>query len=78
MTAPAKTTGVRPAPASLPDFLTVAEVAMRCRSSVRTLRRWIDQGRIPTHRIGRRLLVAEADLAAFLSSCRRPMAGGVR
>ncbi len=57
----------------LPIFLTVAEVAARCRSSVRTVRRWTADGRIPVHRVGRRVLVAETDLAAFLDACRRPM-----
>ena len=78
MTASAKTIGARPAPASLPDFLTVAEVATRCRSSVRTVRRWIACDRIPIHRVGRRVLVAESDLGAFLSSCRRDVPGGAR
>jgi excisionase family DNA binding protein len=52
-------------------LLTVAETAERCRTSIRTVRRWIAVGRIPIHRLGRRILIAEADLAGFLASCRK-------
>ena len=78
MTAPAKPSAEQTHGMPLPNLLTVGEVATRCRSSVRTVRRWIGRGRIPTHRIGRRVFVADSDLAAFLSSCRRPVSGGVR
>jgi excisionase family DNA binding protein len=55
-------------------FLTVTETAQQCRTSVRTVRRWIAKGRLPVHRPGRRVLIAEADLAGFLASCRKAIA----
>lgn len=55
----------------LPNLLTVPEAAARCRSSIRTVRRWIADGRIPVHRLGRKVLIADHDLAVFLDSCRR-------
>jgi excisionase family DNA binding protein len=67
----------QPAPA-LPAFLTPREVATRCRASLRTVRRWIADGRLPVHRLGRKVVVAEADLAAFLASCRNHAPRGDR
>jgi excisionase family DNA binding protein len=65
----------QPAPA-LPAFLTPREVALRCRASLRTVRRCIADGRLPVHRIGRKVLVAEADLVTFFAACRRGVTEG--
>ncbi len=55
---------------SLPKFLTVDEVAEVCRVSLRTVRRWIADGDLPVHRLGRRVLVSEDDFLRFLKICR--------
>jgi excisionase family DNA binding protein len=49
---------------------TIREVAELCRVSVRTVRRWIDDDDLVVHRLGRRVLVAEEDLQAFLAARR--------
>jgi excisionase family DNA binding protein len=54
----------------MPGFRTVPEVAALCRVSVRTVRRWIDDGELVVHRLGRRVLVADEDLQAFLAARR--------
>lgn len=57
-------------PEPFPRLLTVEEVAEICRTSVRTVRRWIADGELAVYRIGGRVLVSEEDLAAFIKSCR--------
>ena len=37
-----------------------------------TWRAWISQGRLPSIKLGRRVLVSESDLADFLAAHRRP------
>ena len=59
-----------PAPAS-ERLLTIADVAERCQVSPRSVRRWIDDGRLRVIRLGRSVRVAEGDLAAFLSHCQK-------
>ena len=54
----------------MPCFRTVPEVAALCRVSVRTVRRWIDEGELVVHRLGRRVLIADEDLEAFLAARR--------
>jgi excisionase family DNA binding protein len=49
---------------------TLPEAASRLRVSRRTVERLIDAGRIRPVRIGRRILVTERELAAFLASLR--------
>jgi molybdopterin-binding protein len=41
-----------------------------------TVRRWIDQGRLPAHRAGGRLLVDGSEVAAFVTARRRSPDGG--
>lgn len=41
-------------------------VADRLALSVKTIRRMIERGELPAHRIGRRVLIAEDDLEIFL------------
>nr|WP_185972430.1 helix-turn-helix domain-containing protein [Georgenia yuyongxinii] len=52
---------------SRPSFLTVPEVAERLRASVFTVRRRIKAGELSATRSGRRLLVLESDLAAYIA-----------
>jgi excisionase family DNA binding protein len=54
----------------LPRLLTVVEVANACRVASRTVWRWIAEGELKTHRLGRKVLIAEEDLADFLRRCR--------
>ncbi len=42
------------------------EAAKELRIAESTLRRWVSQGRIPCHRLGRSVRFTEADLAAAL------------
>lgn len=48
-------------------FLTVAEVAERLRVNPQTVRNWIDRGRLPATRVGRRVRVRQADLGRFIA-----------
>ena len=54
-----------------PCLLAVDDVAERLQLSVKTVRRSIDRGELVVHRLGRRLRVSEADLAAFLAMRRK-------
>ncbi len=47
-------------------LLTISEVAEVCRVSPRTVRRWIERGEMPAHRLGRQLRISEKDLKIFL------------
>ncbi len=55
---------------SLPSFLNIKEVAGRCRVCERTVLRWIQANELAFHRLGRRVLISEADLACFLAARR--------
>jgi excisionase family DNA binding protein len=48
-------------------FFTVAEVAERLHVSTRTVRRWIENLELVTHRFGGAVRIAENDLNAFLA-----------
>jgi excisionase family DNA binding protein len=48
------------------EHLTSAEAARYARVSSRTIRRWLDDGRLRARRAGRKLLIARADLEALL------------
>jgi excisionase family DNA binding protein len=48
--------------------LSVVEVAKRLSVSVKTVRRLITDGELPSVRIHTRLVVRESDLVAFISS----------
>jgi excisionase family DNA binding protein len=54
----------------LPRFLSVEAVATHLQVSTKTVRRWIDAGELPVHRLGRQLRVSEADLGAFVARSR--------
>jgi excisionase family DNA binding protein len=49
------------------DFLTIEDTAAGLDVSTRTVRRWIDHGELPVHRIGRIVRIARTDLVAFLA-----------
>jgi excisionase family DNA binding protein len=53
-------------PSTEDEFLTVAEVAQTLRLSQATIRKWLDDGRLPHVRIGRRVRIVRADLDRFM------------
>lgn len=55
----------------MPTLLTIAEVASRLRVSARTVRRLIASGQIRPTYVGRRPLVSEDELRAFLAAAHR-------
>ena len=52
-------------------LLTVPAVAGQLAVSEKTIRRWIERGELPMHRLGRSVRIAEDDLTAFLGGRRR-------
>jgi excisionase family DNA binding protein len=58
------------------DLLLVGEVAAVCRTSVSTVRFWIQAGKLPSLRPGRRRLVRRADLERFLEQSGQPAGHG--
>ncbi len=53
------------------EFLTVAEAATLLRVAPSTIRRWIREGDVPAHRIGRRrVALRRADLAGLITPAR--------
>jgi excisionase family DNA binding protein len=50
-----------------PRILAVADVAHRLDVSTKTVRRWIEQGDLRVHRLGRQLRISEEDLSAFIN-----------
>ena len=57
-------------PASIARLLTIDEVAEILNVSTRTVRRLIDSGALPAHRLGRLVRIADRDLAVFLAASR--------
>lgn len=51
-------------------YLTVDQAAERYPLTAKAIRRMIEKGRLPVHRIGRRVFVAEADLEALFEAGR--------
>ncbi len=49
------------------NFFAVDEVAAALSLSTRSVRRLIDDGKLPVHRFGRAVRIAEADLKLFLA-----------
>ena len=49
-------------------YLTVAEVAETLRLNQQTVRNWIDQGRLPALRIGRRVRIKRSDFERILKT----------
>jgi len=53
------------------EYLTVAEAATLLRVAPSTIRRWIREGDVPAHRIGRRrVALRRADLASLITPAR--------
>lgn len=50
------------APSYADEFLTVAEVADLLKLNPQTVRNWIEQGRLPAVRVGRRVRITRLDL----------------
>jgi excisionase family DNA binding protein len=48
------------------SFLTVAEVADRFKVNQQTVRNWIEQGRLPAVRVGRRVRIRRSDFDRIL------------
>ncbi len=55
----------------LPRMIAVADLADNLGVCSKTVRRWIQDGSLKVYRIGRRVLIAEEDVAAFLAAGRR-------
>jgi excisionase family DNA binding protein len=53
-----------------PQYLTIAEAAIHCSLSEKTIRRLIGRGELPHFRPCRSVLIALADLEAYLNSVR--------
>ena len=53
-------------PETLPVFYSVKQVAEKLGLSAKTIRRWIDVGELPVHRLGRSIRITESDLITFL------------
>jgi excisionase family DNA binding protein len=49
------------------NFLKISQVAERLGVATRTVRRWIDAGRLIAHRFGGVVRIAENDLRAFVA-----------
>jgi excisionase family DNA binding protein len=52
-------------------FFSVSHIAEHLDVSTKTVRRWIEAGQLHVHRFGRRVRIADDDLAAFIALRRR-------
>jgi excisionase family DNA binding protein len=52
-------------------FRSVDDIAEQLDVSTKTVRRWIESGQLHVHRFGRRVRIADDDLAAFIALRRR-------
>ena len=57
----------------LPRLYTVRETATYAQVSAKTVRRWLNAGVLPFHRLGRNIRIAEADLLASRRAAARMM-----
>ena len=53
---------------STEEFRTVAEVASRLRLNEQTVRNWIDAGKLPAFRIGRRVRISRSDFDRLVNA----------
>jgi excisionase family DNA binding protein len=53
-------------------FYTVAQVASLLAVSTRSVRRWIAEGDLRTHKFGRGVRISETDLRTFVEEGRTP------
>lgn len=51
---------------NLPTLYSIKETAEYLGVSEKTVRRWIEHGGLPIHRIGRLIRISEADLTVFV------------
>jgi len=51
-----------------PCFHSVHDVAEMLQVSTKTIRRWIEAGRLVPHRVGRQIRISQQDLDGFLSA----------
>jgi excisionase family DNA binding protein len=52
-------------------FFSISHTAEQLDVSTKTVRRWIETGQLHVHRFGRRVRIADDDLAAFIALRRR-------
>lgn len=57
---------------------TPEQVAERLQIPVGTLRRWVTEGTVPSHRIGRRTRFTQDDLSAIIEQTAAPAAAPMR
>lgn len=57
--------------AGRPPMLIVKQVADELQHSEKSIRRWIDQGALRVHRLGRSIRIAHDDLNAFVAAQRK-------
>ena len=55
----------------LPRLYSIKEAAPHIGVCSKTIRRWIDQGELHVHRLGRQIRISEDDLLAYLAKHRR-------
>ena len=58
--------------------MTVAEIAAVLKLNQQTIRNWIDQGRLPAVRIGRRVRIKRADFEQLLTTAAGPATPAAR
>jgi excisionase family DNA binding protein len=64
-------------PESDETFLTVAEVAELLKLNQQTVRNWIDQGSLPSVRVGRRVRIKRSDFDRIVEEGYRPAGSAV-
>jgi excisionase family DNA binding protein len=55
----------------LPKFFSVRDLAAQIGVSTKTVGRWITQGDLRAHRLGRQIRIAEDDAVSFIASRRK-------
>ena len=68
--ASSRTTGTGTRGRPVIKLFTIEEVAETLNVSSRTVRRLIESGALPVHRLGRLVRIADADLVTFLAASR--------
>jgi excisionase family DNA binding protein len=64
--------------ASGDELMTVAEIAAVLKLNQQTIRNWIDQGRLPAIRIGRRVRIKRSDFEELLTTAAAPAPAAAR